>query len=119
MSRLQWLRQRRYRILEHSQTTPFKAQAVDRSSPLGLFEDHSIADLVPSLTVDSVLRQSLSNRGMDISHIDLWQVSSNNSVTKQRDPEPAYNNLFDTNHDFLIAEGNWHAKGSQRKLQWS
>lgn len=56
---------------------------------------------------------------MDNSHIDLWQMSSNNSVTKQRDPEPAYNNLFDANHDFLIAEGNWRGKGSQRKPQWS
>ena len=101
------------------QTTLLNPQAVDRSTPPSLFEDHYIADVVPRLTVDADLRQSLRNRDMDISHIDLWQVSSNNSITKQRDPEPAYNNLFDTDHGFLIAEGNWRAKDSQRKLQWS
>ncbi|KAL8847174.1 MAG: hypothetical protein Q9221_007775 [Calogaya cf. arnoldii] len=94
-------------------------QAVDRSIPPNLFEEHYVIDVVPSLTIDSELRQGLIKRAIDISHIDLWRISSNNSETKVRDPEPAYSNLIYTYHGFISAEGNWRAKDSQKKLQWS
>ncbi|KAI4220216.1 MAG: hypothetical protein L6R36_007780 [Xanthoria steineri] len=83
----------------------------------------TLADIPRGLPAEIALPpdsdDELDEEHMDISHIDLWQVSSNSSITKQRDPEPALNHLFDTNHGFLIAEGNWRAKDSQRKLQWS
>ncbi|KAL8709199.1 MAG: hypothetical protein Q9220_006079 [cf. Caloplaca sp. 1 TL-2023] len=99
-------------------TTLSQSQIVDRNDR-EIFEDHYHAEYESTMMSDPDLRLSLENRHINPYDIDGWEVFGLDPDTLQRDSDPSYYNLFETNGGVLIAEGNWRYTDSQKALQWS
>ncbi|KAL9589715.1 MAG: hypothetical protein Q9203_001486 [Teloschistes exilis] len=83
------------------------------------FEKYYHTESVSKLYSDPKMRQTLEDRGVDVTQMHHWVTSSMNPTTKEPDESTAYDNVFDTKNGIIIAEGNWRNEDNQKKLPWS
>ncbi|KAI4246200.1 MAG: hypothetical protein LQ352_006442, partial [Teloschistes flavicans] len=100
-------------------TTLANPSAIDRTDGLPLFQTYYAPEYDLTIPVWPSLWQSFENRAINPEGSDVWEVNSLNPSNQLRDKATAYYNTFATHAGVLIAENNWRASDTQKKLPWS
>ncbi|KAL8658541.1 MAG: hypothetical protein Q9226_000916 [Calogaya cf. arnoldii] len=101
-------------------TTLSQANPVDNfANGEAIFEHYYAAAPSESPNPTKRIRQDLANHGFDVRLLASWMTVSKDEQTGKldTDPQPAYDNDFDTKNGLLVANANFREwDNSQRKL---
>ncbi|KAL8710744.1 MAG: hypothetical protein Q9220_004762 [cf. Caloplaca sp. 1 TL-2023] len=101
------------------QTTLNSNNPVDGSDTSATFQDSYDVEFSDERTLNSALKQELSNRGIMNPELDIFSVYSYNSDTEYRSFAAPYVNAFDTEKGVIMVEEAWRDYDEQKTLHWS